>query len=72
MFDEKSILTQWLGLPPGAWTLEPQVYNTLHLTHSIYVNKNIDLFQQMLINAFSTASTQRTKQTDLSISCASS
>jgi len=26
------------------WTLGPQVYNALHLTHNIYVNKNIDLF----------------------------
>jgi len=32
------------GWLPRAWTLGPQLYNTLHLTHSIYVNKNIDLF----------------------------
>ena len=28
---------------PRTWKLGPQLYNTLHLTHSTYVNKNIDL-----------------------------
>jgi len=34
---------RWLD-PPRTWTLGPPIYNALHLTHSIYVNKNIDLF----------------------------
>jgi len=35
--------SRWLG-GPRTWTLGPQLYNTLHLIHSIHVNKNIDLF----------------------------
>jgi len=62
---------RWLA-PPRAWTLGPQLYNTLHLTHSTYANKNIDLSEQMLMKAFSTASAQRIQQTDLSIRYASS
>ena len=33
-----------LGPPPRTWTLGPPIYNTLHLTHTSYINKNIDLF----------------------------
>jgi len=37
---------RWLGAwgPRRGWKLGPPIYNTLHLTHSIYVNKSIDLF----------------------------
>ena len=34
---------RWLGLPQ-AWTLVSPVSNILHLTHNIYINKNVDLF----------------------------
>jgi len=38
--------------PPRTWTLGPPIYNILLLTHSIYVNKNIDYFNKCLWKHF--------------------